>query len=1334
MTATPDSPVPATAGPERSVLKTLLLTDLVGSTRLTEQVGDRRASEIWARHDHRARELLARHGGREIDKSDGFLLLFDRPSEAVAYALAYHRALEALSHELEVELRARAGIHLGEVIVRENPADEVARGAKRFDVEGLAKPLAARVMALAQGGQTLLTRGAVDLARRATVGTDSGDTLQWLAHGAYLLAGIDEPVELFEVGVPGLAPLSAPPDSEKGKRAVSPDQELTLGWRPAAGLTISTRPNWVLERGVGEGGFGEVWIASHAKTGARRVFKFCFESERLRGLRREVVLFRLLKEALGDRDDIAQILDWQFDEPPYFLEGEYSAGGDLSAWAEDHGGADEIPLDERLELVAQTAVALDAAHSVGVLHKDIKPANILIHTDPETQRSRARLTDFGIGLVTDREALSKQGITAEGLTQTLLSGSGSTGTPLYMAPEVLAGQPPTTRSDVYALGVVLYQSVAGDFSGVLAQGWERHVEDELLREDIAGCVEGDPERRIASAAELAQRLRGLERRRGQRRAEVRQRRRRRRLMVASIAALGLTVAVAALAWRESSLRERAQAASYVSDIQLSFARLEQGRRGLAQASLERAAPQYRGWEWGYLAREAGLGNPGSGRAPVELQTGETAAEIWRDAVPTVVATLPGERGSGGELRTSVELLFSADGRTLISRTPGRPGSVVWDVESGEAIETLPETATPVALSHDGRLLLTYEGGAGDLAVLRNFGTWAPVRSLEVPEGYFFSPTFSPDDSTLVISSMGSTDEDWRTHGLTIWDVATGRLRAEIALPIVSPSAPYVVGFPSEDQVIAPWGLNELRTWDMATGELLGASTLPVAPGRWLSGVVGSPDVGFNAIARDGSGIGAVWHVSTRRKIWDRADSKGMNLSVSTVDRTVSARFRDGTVFFIEQDPSDPGSPFTTGPELARFVINAAEQRESDGGSAFSRDGSRFAYFDPDDGAIRILAPAAGTPRDFARLRGHGDLVLQICFTPDGSRLVAGSLDHTLSVWDIATRERTHTLKGHDGPVTRVFCSPDGRSVFSTSSDGTAALWDIRTGERRFRLDGGYSSEELTQAAAFIRGGGRDSHKWGVLRSGRQVFSPDGRRLVHHAAGPDAWVVDTATGEIPMTLPGVDLWERLMFGDAVEVGPGGRRILNNHLLWDADSGEFIRELGGSGQAFSPDGLRIAGFVGPAFGSNPPKDGVLPGSSLSVKGGEVATWDARTGNGVRVFGDKIVDPSGLHFSPDGRRLAVILVDTSRVNVWDTQTGDLVTTLCCPARPYSAWFSPDGRRVLTQSQQDGLGVWDLDGNELVTLTPAAKPYTVAWSPDGSLIAAALHDGSVQLWEALP
>src|SRR5947207_812603 len=69
--------------------RTLLLTDLVDSTRLTETLGDRRAADIGARHDRLARDLLKRHGGREMDKTDGFLLLFERPIDAVAYALDY---------------------------------------------------------------------------------------------------------------------------------------------------------------------------------------------------------------------------------------------------------------------------------------------------------------------------------------------------------------------------------------------------------------------------------------------------------------------------------------------------------------------------------------------------------------------------------------------------------------------------------------------------------------------------------------------------------------------------------------------------------------------------------------------------------------------------------------------------------------------------------------------------------------------------------------------------------------------------------------------------------------------------------------------------------------------------------------------------------------------------------------------------------------------------------------------------------------------------------------------------------------------------------------------
>ena len=133
MTTEPD----VTGGPESTserALKTLLVSDLVSSTALVESLGDARAAELFGRHDRLARDLLRAHDGLEIDKTDGFLMLFERPLDAVLYALAYHRAQRELSAAAGVELASRVGIHLGEVYLTRNPADDVARGAKSLEV------------------------------------------------------------------------------------------------------------------------------------------------------------------------------------------------------------------------------------------------------------------------------------------------------------------------------------------------------------------------------------------------------------------------------------------------------------------------------------------------------------------------------------------------------------------------------------------------------------------------------------------------------------------------------------------------------------------------------------------------------------------------------------------------------------------------------------------------------------------------------------------------------------------------------------------------------------------------------------------------------------------------------------------------------------------------------------------------------------------------------------------------------------------------------------------------------------------------------------------------
>lgn len=277
------------------------------------------------------------------------------------------------------------------------------------------------------------------------------------------------------------------------------------------GQPMPGRENFVLQRQLGGGRGSEVWLAEHAKTRERRVYKFGVDGERLRALKREATLSRVLQEGLENREHFVELIDWNFENPPFFLECEY--GGDsLYEWAQN--GLAATTIEQRLGLFLQIADAVAAAHGVGVLHKDLKPANVLIAS--EGQGWRIRLTDFGSGRLLDPERLEELGITQFGLTATQsISADSSTGTPLYVAPEVFAGHVPTVQSDVYALGIILYQMLAGDLARPMASGWEQDIVDELLREDIRLATDGNPERRLASASELAAHLRNRDARRAQ---------------------------------------------------------------------------------------------------------------------------------------------------------------------------------------------------------------------------------------------------------------------------------------------------------------------------------------------------------------------------------------------------------------------------------------------------------------------------------------------------------------------------------------------------------------------------------------------------------------------------------------------------------------------------------------------------------------------------------------------------------------------------------------------------------------------------------------------------
>jgi class 3 adenylate cyclase len=143
-----------------SLLHVLLLTDIVDSTSVASALGETRTREMWAAHDRAARALLAEWRGIEIEKTDGMLLIFDSVADAIGFASGYHRALAAI----EPPLRSRVGLHVAHVELRANDASHVARGAAAREVVGIAKPIVARVMSAALGGQTLMTEDARPLA------------------------------------------------------------------------------------------------------------------------------------------------------------------------------------------------------------------------------------------------------------------------------------------------------------------------------------------------------------------------------------------------------------------------------------------------------------------------------------------------------------------------------------------------------------------------------------------------------------------------------------------------------------------------------------------------------------------------------------------------------------------------------------------------------------------------------------------------------------------------------------------------------------------------------------------------------------------------------------------------------------------------------------------------------------------------------------------------------------------------------------------------------------------------------------------------------------------
>jgi class 3 adenylate cyclase len=194
---------------------TIVLLDLIGSTAFVQRAGALQGAKWLQYHDRLARSLVYKFDGREIDRSDGFLLSFERPVDAVNFALIYQQSIPE-----KTKLHARIGVHYGVIVEVQQDELSVMAGAKSIELEGIAKNIAARTMSLCGAGQVLLTAEAMRAVKGRTNNFTPKGTRYALA-GEYRFKGVREPQLIYTVGAT-IESLQPPPSSEKVKRLAGP--------------------------------------------------------------------------------------------------------------------------------------------------------------------------------------------------------------------------------------------------------------------------------------------------------------------------------------------------------------------------------------------------------------------------------------------------------------------------------------------------------------------------------------------------------------------------------------------------------------------------------------------------------------------------------------------------------------------------------------------------------------------------------------------------------------------------------------------------------------------------------------------------------------------------------------------------------------------------------------------------------------------------------------------------------------------------------------------------------------------------------------------------------
>lgn len=1278
---------------------TLVFTDIVDSVALKQNLGELRAIAEIQRHHAIVRKLLERFPAKEISNTgDGFFLAFAAPSEAVRFALSLQAELRELNMVGSHRIEDRIGIHLGEILLETTDSSRVY---------GTQLDTCSRIMSLAVGNQILMSRVVFDNARQILKDCELQGTglLSWVHHGHFLFKGLPEPIEVCEVGETGKAVLRPPPNSDKAKRVSSDEDEHVLGWRPAIGQTVPGT-SWLLTRHLGDGAFGEVWLGTHKMLNEPRVFKFCFRADRVRSLKREVALYRLLTDRVGHDSHIVGVQDVFFDEPPYYIMMDYAEGQDLGEVATISGGAASIPLHARLEIVAQAAEGLQSAHDAGIIHRDIKPSNLIVAGNLNRLESiHVKVTDFGIGRVLPGGQRSTTGTHSTVGTQ-LSSDSDHAGTQLYMAPEVIAGQQASTRSDIYSLGVVLYQLLVGDLSAPVTTDWYRHVQDPLLRDDLAHCFAGDPQERFSSAIALAKNLRSHDRRRARQLEEEtafikRERTAYRRgvLRTAAIAThIVLAIAILAgyafyqsrratqLARKEQALQTQATRASVQLALQVSEELFAGGNSAAALPYLARVLRQQpndrvaaeriiSALTWRNFALPSLL--------PFKHDAAILSADFNADASRIVTASVDGKARiwnahtgeeicslvHSGEVRSAQ---FSPDSRYVVTASNDKTAKV-WEADTGRQVGEIvhSEHVRSAAFNRDGSMIFT--ASADDSAIV--WDRKSDRRTTLPHQRGVRSICLSPDE-VLAVTVSGDTNA-------TVWDVKRG---VEVCI------------LPHSSIVNAARFSSDGRFVITASDDLTAKLWTPSA--ALLQTLSHGAPVKVAEFSPDGEWI-LTGGTDGTVKLWPlQSSTLKPSLVVKHSGFVAAARFApDGL------RAATASHDYTARLLDLRTGAPANEPLRHDYyvyGVDFSSDARRILTFSVDKTArLWDGSPGAALPRKLT----HSAPVRHVEFSADGKRVVTSSDDGTARIWDVQTALPLAELV-HSNAVYSAAWSPDGRLIATASRDRTVKLWNASDGQLL--------------------------HTFPHPRDCVQVrFSPNGKLLgsvVRSSSDHSVMIWDVATKE-PFAGP----FKHQSAIKAIRFSPNNRHFISisddyTGILADLTSQPITTNI-----VFHDNNLTAIDFSSDSLNL-----------LTAAKDKTVSVWAAQTGRQIGAPMKHDTAVIAAQFSPERgqpvplNKRKVLSISQKSVWLWDLSAGTgIPQRLKHHSAVRLAQFSPNGDRVVTVCSDNLLRIWDTaSGLPLSETLPGGQRSTasihhVTFSPDGQLVAAALDSGEVLLFE---